>query len=529
MNWLSRAGLVVLCAVIPAGLGLSGCKSFSPPRLGLPKLAAPKNPFARFAGKKDSPAAPPSRVFEDRAEAEDETQVAIEEPDINTVASLDTRPPSADRSPTRPPPADSPANDLNRNPSSAGIASKSSPLAPKLNASTEEYPGGFGYPPDAGSLAGRPRDPAAGTAATPQQPLRKPYEMASNAASTANDRLKDAAADLSRDINRFSTNNGQELKAAADAGLRGLDSATQEADRLVQSMVGGAGGSPGPTAPATGNQFQLPKATEMAIAGKVDQSSPKMPFTMPPVEPFSGLSPGTNPSAPPQTAANLQTPATSQSGGFSFTSPSSPPASAPSGAMALVNREQVAIPPAPSAANGSRFQSGMEAATSPASTPNVATLSPRSASPPPAAGSGGFPSTGYASYVASEPSPNAGPKFSPPASLSGGSGSLPAVSSSTPAPALPTGSAMGSASPVASGGAVNGAWQTSPNPAPGLAGSGNSITADSSGLKGPIASPGQGTVSQSGPGLPSSLLQRSGSYAPGSTRTAAGSNQTPWK
>jgi hypothetical protein len=308
---VALAGWGLLLAI---GL-VAGCKLGSFPKPQFPQFAAGKGPFARMMGKKkDEPAAPPSLHFDEGdpadpdaaellAQRSGDTDSSIEEPDVRELAALDSQPPSRDRQPTQPagtrPPYRAPATDM--------VGSPGGNRSPSGDKS--------GFPPGSESISGGGSTPKTGA------PIRRPYDVAD----ASGDRLKSAAADLARDLDR------------------NVDSISSRANDAAEKLPGGAGGnSSSTTADSTrpgsgGNQFTLPgEPGERAIprasqsASTAGSDPPRPAFALPPVDaPLMGqpLAPRASPKASgsgSQVAASG--PATGLSApGFQMPSSSAPP------------------------------------------------------------------------------------------------------------------------------------------------------------------------------------------------------------
>jgi|GEM_PF-4415581 len=397
-----------LCAGFIASMAMtSGCKT------GM--MSMDNGPFKMLArgGKKQS-VAPPSRHFDEgmaNSSSDPETKVVIDEPDINKVAALDSSKPSQSRSPTIP-------------------ATERDALAANTNPAGAKSPGaggsGFGFPDNASSITG---NNAAGTL---ESPIRKPYQMAAD----NGDRLKNAASELSRDLDRMSDDTRSRFAAVTDAGLRPATPAATEQGGLSDSLRGSTAGiAPGNQA-GTGspaNQFFLP-ATNPGTSPQADNGErPRFGFSVPPTNPGNGMAGSGLPAQPS-------------------------------------NNQFVAVP-------GSSQPVDIQATLSP--------LQPKTpdfkSAPSTTGNTGRFPSTGYGSYTTT------------PGTRSGDS-------------------SQNQADPASGTQPPNSRWLTMPQS------TSPPFGADSAQKQAGLAA-----------GLPDALLQRSGSYSPGSTRIASPSQDSNWR
>lgn len=529
-----RWSLGVLGCSLLIGTSVSGCKLGNWPKPTLPKLSAENGPFARFARKKDDqPEPPPSRYFEEDKD-NNPTRVAVEEPDIKRVAALDSNPPSRERTPTRPDTLD--AGNRNSQLASAGNRPAPNPLAPKISSSTEEFRGdepvrsGFGYPDDAGSLVGGPAGNSRADesrsnqlASGNQSPLRDPYRMpgtagsaAPGAVANAGERLKSAAGDLDREMKRFSTDAGNRHGQSQEQAADRLKEAGREADRLANNLSNQAG---------------------LKIGEAAGDKAPPAPFRMPDLQPGSLAGPDTAPKPSFVPPANQQAGASSSGGRFQ------PPATASSSGGNTGSVPGSSLSPIPERPNVVQTpHSGFQPLTGSQGSSDNSSVAKVNV----------FPKTGASSFSAGVSGNNAG------LGGQGGAGALVTTPREPPASQPQPGALAGFSSPTSppgtQSGSINQNWQNSPaetkplglagngNPAPGSPSSGNQPFANpapSNRFSPPVASTGMqpstsgsdaasaiATAEPKTGGLPASLMKRSGSYLPGSTRTASSPSST---
>ncbi len=320
------AGWSLLVAI---GL-VAGCKLGTFPKPQFPQFAAGKGPFARMMGKKkDEPAAPPSLHFDEGNPAEPDarerlaqrsgkTEPSIDEPDVRELAALDSQPPSRDRQPTQPagtrPPYRAPATDM-----AGSSRDNMSPLGDMS-----------GSPAGSESMRGGGSTPKTGA------PIRRPYDVAD----ASGDRLKSAAADLARDLDKNADSISSRANGAAEKLAR--DEARGSDPKSLRGLHDLAS-DPGSARPGSGgNQFTLPGEPGERATPRVNQSAstagndpPRPAFALPPVdEPLMGqpLAPR---SSPPASGSGSQIAASGPTTGLSAPGFQMPPQSAPPNSSAL--------------------------------------------------------------------------------------------------------------------------------------------------------------------------------------------------